>query len=43
METREWKTIKEYQDILLQRNSENHHQPSALPQRIHPDYNLRNQ
>ena len=46
METREWKTIKEYQDILfdfLQRNSENHHQPSALPQRVHPHHHFGNQ
>ena len=46
METREWKTIKEYQDILFDFYNgiaKSHHQPSALPQRIHPDYNLRNQ
>ena len=42
METREWKTIKEYQDILFDFYN-GIAKITALPQRIHPDYNLRNQ
>lgn len=29
--------------MTLQRNSENHHQPSALPQRVHPHHHFGNQ
>ena len=39
-------TIKEYQDILFDFYNgiaENHHQPSALPQRVHPHHHFGNQ
>ena len=46
METREWKTIKEYQDILfdfynvIAKITINR---SALPQRVHPHHHFGNQ
>ena len=43
METREWKTIKEYQDILFDFYNGIAKITINRPQRIHPDYNLRNQ
>ena len=51
MEKREWKTIKEYQDILFDfyngiakiTISKNHYQPSAIQKRIHSYHYIRNQ